>query len=75
MIHGILIATNYYMQLTIKQLKMILADNEIQLKLALKTNNIERIIDLMNHRAIVKDCIIESLTNKINLLTKQGVSK
>jgi hypothetical protein len=53
---------------------MILADNEIQLKLALKTNNIERIIDLMNHRAIIKDCIIESLTNKIDLLTKQGVS-
>jgi len=75
MIHGILIATNYYMQLTIKQLKMILADNEKQLKAELLTNNIARIIDLMNHRAIIKDCLIESLTNKIDLLTKQGVSK
>lgn len=75
MIHGLMFAIHTNMQLTIKQLKMILADNEIQLKAALLTNNIERIIDLMNHRAIIKDCIIEALTNKIDLLTKRGVSK
>lgn len=73
MIHGCLLAINYYMRLTLKQLEIILKDNETQLKAVILTNNIERIIDLMNHRAIVKDCIIEVLKAKLQLTTKQKV--
>jgi|CXWL01.1.fsa_nt_gi hypothetical protein len=54
------------MKLTIRQLNIILEDNEQQLKQALSTNDVARIIELMNHRAIVKDCIIELLTDKLN---------
>lgn len=58
------------MKLTLKQLEIILADNETQLKAELLTNNLNRIIELLNHRAIIKDCIIDILKAKLN----KGVS-
>ena len=61
------------MKLTLKQLEIILADNEKQLKAKLSTNDITRIIELMNHRAIIKDCIIDVLKYKLSKQYK-GVS-
>lgn len=54
------------MKLTLKQLEIILADNEKQLKAKLSTNDITRIIELMNHRATIKDCIIDVLKYKLS---------
>ena len=71
MVHGFIFALLTYMKLTLKQLEIILADNETQLKTSLLTNDIERILELMNHRTIVKDCIIELLKHKLQLTTKQ----
>lgn len=59
------------MKLTLKQLEIILADNENQLKAQLLTNDITRILELMNHRAIIKDSIIDILKDKLQLTTKQ----
>lgn len=72
MIHGIWFAIVSSMKLTLKQLEIILKDNETQLLAALKSNDTTRLVELSNHRSIIKDCIIEALYKLLN--TKQGVS-
>lgn len=50
--------------LTYNELKRILGLNEILLKSAIKCNKWSRVIELLTHRSIVKDMIIEALETK-----------
>lgn len=72
MIHGIRFAIVSSMKLTLKQLEIILKDNETQLLAALKSNDTTRLVELSNHRSIIKDCIIEALYKLLNTKQKAG---
>lgn len=57
------------MKLTLETLTQLLETNEALTKQALKANNLKELVNLSNHRAILKDCIIELLTDKLNTIT------
>lgn len=66
---------NYYMKLTLKQLKIILAYNEVQLKDQLLIGNLQRIIEILNHRVHIKDSIIEVLELKLSKQLNRGATQ
>lgn len=59
-------------KLTIPELEQALEANSKALEQALKTGSLGDIRDLNTQRAVLKDCLIEALTNNLNLL-KQAI--
>lgn len=51
--------------LTIFELKQLLQDNETLLKQAMNDTQSERVYELMNHRAIVKDMLLAALETEL----------
>ena len=51
--------------LTILELKQLLQDNEILLKQAMAAAQSERVYELMNHRAIVKDMLLAAFETEL----------
>ena len=61
--------------LTIQELNKLLKLNEFLTHQAISDNNTMRLIELDNHRSIVKDMLIEELINQNNMLIYQDMSK
>lgn len=61
--------------LSLQELTKLLKLNEFLTYQALSDNNTTRLIELNNHRAIVKDMMIEELINQNNMLQYQDMSK
>ncbi len=61
--------------LSLQELTKLLKLNEFLTYQALSDNNTTRLIELNNHRAIVKDMMIEELINQNNMLQYQDMSR
>lgn len=57
-------------KLMIDELTTALENNELELKQALESNRLDAISRLNTQRAVLKDCLIEALTENLNLLKR-----